>query len=170
MIAPSGGFWPRGLVGRQRRVGVLAPAKRGRRRRLEQRRVGDAVVAAICRNGVMSSRIQNARPCVPTTMSSSLITRSRIDVAGMFSRSDCQWSPSSNEKQTCVSLPANSSPRRFGILAHHVDRCAVGNPVHDLRPRLAAVVGAVDVRRAGRPGGSCSPRRTPCARRCGRHP
>ena len=104
------------------------------------------VAAAICRSGSMSSRIQNDRPCVPTAMSSSLSTRSRIDVAGMLRRSDDQWSPSSNETQTCVSDPGEEQPAALRIFAHDVDRRAVGNAVRDLRPRLAAVVRAVDVR------------------------
>ena len=98
MMAPSGGFWPAGSSGgsgvsvflfqrtRQACWGAnrwTSAAADGRRR--------------ICRSGVMSSRIQNDRPCVPTTRSSSLMTRSRIEVAGMLRRSDCQWSPSSNE-------------------------------------------------------------------------
>jgi hypothetical protein len=32
----------------------------------------------------------------------------------MFCRTDCQWSPSSNDTHTCVSLPAKSSPLVFG--------------------------------------------------------
>ena len=64
----------------------------------------------------------------------------------MLRRSDCQLSPSSNETYTSRSVPANSRPFFFGILAHDVDRRAVGNAVHDLGPRLAAVVSAEDVR------------------------
>ena len=58
----------------------------------------------------MLSRIQNDRPCVPTTRSSPLIARSRIDVAGMFNRSESHVAPSSSDTYTACSVPANSSP------------------------------------------------------------
>ena len=90
--------------------------------------------------------MQNERPCVPTAMSSSLIMRSLIDVAGMLSRSDDQWSPSSNETQTCVLRPGEEQTSPLRILAHDVDDRAAGDAVGDLRPRLAAVVRAIDVR------------------------
>ena len=100
---------PRRLLGRERRVGVACSTRaapgvlRARRERLRRR---GASCASICRSGVMSSRIQKPRPCVPTTRSSPWTTRSRIDVAGMFRRSDCQSSPSSKETQTSRSVPA----------------------------------------------------------------
>src|ERR1035437_9277436 len=41
---------------------------------------------------------------------SSLTAMSRTEMAGIFSRSDCQWSPSSMETQTCVSVAAERRP------------------------------------------------------------
>ena len=55
-----------------------------------------ARIFAACRSGVTSSRIQKPRPCVPATRSehrqiaSSFTCRSRTEIAGMSSRSDCQ--------------------------------------------------------------------------------
>ena len=115
MIAPSGGFSPAGSSG-----GIGVSVFLFQRKRVTCCGANSAVTAArggaaaICSNAVMSSKIQKLRPCVPSTMSSSLMTRSRIDVAGMFMRSDCQWSPSSKETDTCVSEPAKSKPRRLG--------------------------------------------------------
>ena len=96
MIAPSGGFWPVGssfghgmsefVFHRTRHAVVGLKSIVSARRR-----------PSIWRSGVMSSRIQNPRPCVAATRSSSLTMMSRTDVAGMFSRSDCQCPPSSNE-------------------------------------------------------------------------
>src|SRR5882724_9105107 len=42
------------------------------------------------------------------------MTRSRILVAGMLSRRDCQLSPSSKETNTARSVPAKSKPLRTG--------------------------------------------------------
>src|SRR5204862_2852680 len=39
-------------------------------------------------------------------------TRSRTEVAGRLRRSDCQWSPSSNDTWTPRSVPAKRSERR----------------------------------------------------------
>ena len=94
----------------------------------------------------MLSMIQIDRPCVPITRSSSLITRSRIDEAGMFIRSDCQLAPSSAENTTSRSVPANSSPGFFGS-----SRTTLTGPIGlmpetmrvQVRPR---VVRPVDVR------------------------
>src|ERR1043166_1765464 len=97
MMAPSGGFDAPGSSGGMGVSGYLADRKRIAVAGLNSVNAADDVFAASWRSGSMSSRIQNDRPCVPTAMSSSLSTRSRIDVAGMFSRSDDQWSPSSNE-------------------------------------------------------------------------
>ena len=68
----------------------------------------------ICRKGVILSKIQKLRPCVPTTISSSFITKSRMEVAGIFWRSDCQFSPSSNDTKIALSDPANNNPFRVG--------------------------------------------------------
>ena len=96
MIAPSGGFWPVGssfghgmseLVFQRTRHAVVGL----------KRSVSLGGVPLICRSGVMSSRIQNPRPCVAATRSSSLTMRSRTDDTGMFKRSDCHSPPSSNE-------------------------------------------------------------------------
>ena len=54
-------------------------------------------LASHWRRGVMLSRIQNERPCVATARSSFLTMRSWMGVCGRFSRSDCQWLPSSKE-------------------------------------------------------------------------
>ena len=37
---------------------------------------------------------------------SSFTSMSRTETAGMSRRSDCQWSPSSNDTHTCVSVAA----------------------------------------------------------------
>ena len=68
----------------------------------------------IWRKGVISSKIQKLRPCVPTTISSSFITKSLILVAGIFSLNDCQFSPSSKDTYTAFSEPANNNPLREG--------------------------------------------------------
>jgi hypothetical protein len=71
-----------------------------------------ARASAICRSGVTSSRIQKPRPWVPATRSehrqvlSSFTWMSRTETAGMFWRSELQWSPSSKETQTWVSVAA----------------------------------------------------------------
>src|SRR5205809_27602 len=39
---------------------------------------------------------------------------SRTEIAGMLSRSDCQFAPSSNDTQTCASVAAYRSPRTRG--------------------------------------------------------
>src|SRR6185369_16033061 len=97
MIAPSGGFWPYGSSGGNGVSVYLLQRKRYAAAGLNSDTSLDAVAAVICRSAATSSRIQNERPWVPTAMSSSLTTRSLIDVAGMLSRSDDQWSPSSND-------------------------------------------------------------------------
>src|SRR5215468_6670822 len=97
MIAPSGGFWPYGSSGGSGVSVYLLQRKRYAAAGLNNTASLDAVFSLSCRNGSTSSRIQNERPWVPTTMSSSLMMRSLIDVAGMLRRSDDQWSPSSNE-------------------------------------------------------------------------
>ena len=108
----------------------------------------DAGVEAVAtwRSGVMSSRIQNERPWVPTTRSSSLTTRSRMDVAGMLRRSDCQCSPSSNETYTARSVPAKSRPLRTGSSRTALTMPPSGMPLVIVGPGLAAVARAVDVR------------------------
>src|SRR5260370_465239 len=82
MIAPSGGFWPAGSSGGsgvsvftfQRTRIAHCGSKRGVS--------AAATLSIICRREKMSSRIQNERPWVPTTMSSPWITRARVDQAG----------------------------------------------------------------------------------------
>ena len=94
MIAPSGGSSPLGSSGGmgvslfvfQRIRSAVCGAKRWTSR--------PTSASVTSRSGWMSSRIQNPRPCVATTRSSPLTTRSRIDVTGMFRRSGCQSSPS----------------------------------------------------------------------------
>src|SRR5205823_1485551 len=68
--------------------------------------------AAICRSGVTLSRTQNERPNVAMTKSFSCTTRSRTEVSGKLSSSDCQSSPSSNETYTPLSVHAYSNPLR----------------------------------------------------------
>ena len=87
----------RRLVGRQRRVGVLVPAEAPRRRRPEQKGRARDVGRDLPQRRDVVENPEAAAVRAATTRSSSLITRSRIDVAGMFSRSDCQCSPSSND-------------------------------------------------------------------------
>src|SRR5882724_12072836 len=70
--------------------------------------------ALTCRSGLASSKIQNDRPCVATTKSSSCITKSRIEVVGILSCNDCQESPSSSETYTPFSVHAYSKPLRDG--------------------------------------------------------
>ena len=114
MMPPGGGFSPAGssgghgvgsFVAKRTRTAVAGLNRYARPRRGRAR-------SAACRSGVTSSRIQKPRPCVPATRSehrqvlSSFTWRSRTEIAGMSSRSDCQWSPSSNDTQTCVSVAA----------------------------------------------------------------
>src|SRR3982750_1413522 len=88
-----------------------------------------------CRRDDILSRIQKLLPCVPTTMSSSFITRSLMEVAGIFNRRDCQLAPSSKETNTALSLPANNNPFLLGS-SRTVLIGSSGNPlvisVHDL--------------------------------------
>ena len=147
MTAPSGGFGAVGSSGgsgvsvfmfQRTRIAVL---------RLEEERGRPPVAASTCRSGVMSSRIQNARPCVATTRSSPLNAMSRTDVGGRFSCSDCQWSPSSNETKIAGLGAGEEQARALRILAHGVDVRRRREAGRDARPRPAAIVGAVDVRR-----------------------
>ena len=97
MIAPFGGFSANGSsfgsgVPCSLGAGRLTPADG-----LKRIASAPAVFASSWRRALMSSIAQKPRPCVATIRSSSLIARSRIDVAGRFNRSDCQLSPSSNE-------------------------------------------------------------------------
>src|SRR5580704_13739169 len=75
-----------------------------------------AAASAAWRSGVKLSRIQKPRPCVPATRSehihdaSSFTSISRTEIAGMLRRSECHWSPSSNDTQICVSVDAYSRP------------------------------------------------------------
>ena len=97
MIAPSGGFMP---VGSSTGQGMSVLVFHGTRQAvvgLKRIAACPSDAASIWRSGVMSSRIQNPRPWVATTRSSSFTMRSRIEEAGRFRRSDCQCTPSSNE-------------------------------------------------------------------------
>ena len=94
----------------------------------------------------MSSRIQNPRPCVPAIRSASLIARSRIDVAGMLSRSDCHVLAIVERHEHGLLAAGEQQAAPLRILAHDVDDAAVGQAAHDLRPGLAAVARAEDVR------------------------
>ena len=113
MMPPGGGFSPAGTSGGHG-VGSLVP-KRTRTAVAGLNRYAVAsppATSAACRSGVTLSRIQKPRPCVPATRSeqrqvlSSFTWMSRTEIAGMLSRSDCQWSPSSNDTHTCVSVAA----------------------------------------------------------------
>src|SRR6185503_9066970 len=116
MIPPGGGFSPAGSSGGHGVGSFVAKRTRTAVSGLYRYAVLDACAAACCRSGVTSSRIQNPRPCVPAIRSehmhvlSSFTIRSRTEIAGMSIRSDCQWSPSSKETHTCVSVDAYSSP------------------------------------------------------------
>ena len=110
MAAPSGGFCPAGSSGGNgvsvfmfQRILIAVWG-------LNITTSWTAVSTFTWRSGVMLSRIQKLLPCVPTTISSSLITRSRMEVAGMFNLSVCQCSPASNETYTAFSEPANNNP------------------------------------------------------------
>ena len=74
-------------------------------------------------------------------------SRSQTGMSGRLSDSDSQWSPSSYEMYTpcCVAGVEQALARR--ILAHRVHEVVGANAGHDLRPRLAEVVRAEDVRR-----------------------
>ena len=96
----------------------------------------------------MSSRIQKPRPCVAAMRSeqrqvlSSFTWRSRTEIAGMSRRSDCQWSPSSNETHTCASVAAYSSPFLRGSsrmeFATAPARCRCRSPSSSCRHRACA--------------------------------
>ena len=77
---------------------------------------------------------------------SSFTWMSRTEIAGMFSRSECQLSPSSNETQTCVSVAAYSSPFLRGSSRIEFVTAPPRDAVVDLGPRLAAIVRAPEVR------------------------
>ena len=155
MMPPGGGFSPAGTSGGHG-VGSFVP-KRTRTavaglNRYARARARAARASAACRSGVTSSRIQKPRPCVPATRSehrhvlSSFTWMSRTEIAGMSSRSDCQWSPSSNETHTCVSVARVEQALLARILADRVGDGARRDAGVDLRPRLAAVVRAPEVR------------------------
>src|SRR5258708_1412693 len=110
MLAPGGGFSPAGNSGGHGVGSLVAKRTRIAVTGLNRDAPFDAAAPAPWRRGGRLSRIQKPRPCVPATRSehmheeSSLTSISRTEIAGILSRSDCQWSPSSNETQTCVSV------------------------------------------------------------------
>ena len=69
------------------------------------------------------------RPYVPTTRSFPWMVASRNEVVGRFSRSDCQWSPSSNDTYMELSVPANRSPRFFVSARITRAKLPLGRPV-----------------------------------------
>lgn len=128
ITAPAGGF---GATGSSGGSGVSVPTlRRTRYVAAGGNRVTSAAAAAAVRlrSGEMSSRIQNDRPCVPTTRSFWWTTRSRTDVAGMFCRSGCQSSPSLNDTNTARSVPAKSSPLRTGSSRTALTGALSGSP------------------------------------------
>ena len=91
-ILPTGSSTGHGmsvLVFQRTRQAVVG-LKRTRRPRRWPCGLASQASKSICRSGVMSSRIQNPRPCVAQTRSSSFTIRSRTEVTPMFNRSDCQ--------------------------------------------------------------------------------
>src|SRR2546427_9373011 len=114
MVAPSGGF---GACGTSRGNGVLyitfrrtRTASLGLKRWVPPAPPGSAATAALsCRSTAKSSSTQMPRPYVPTIKSLLWTTMSLYKVVGRLSISDCQWSPSSNETYTALSVPANRS-------------------------------------------------------------
>ena len=126
MIAPFGGFGPMPV---RARSGVnpgpwRRTASRGMNRWLPPR----AMSSVNCSSGVMSSRIQNARPWVAATRSWVLNVRSWMGTTGRLSWSGCHPAPSSNETYTPNSVPANSSPRRAGSSRTTRTKCPAGIP------------------------------------------
>ena len=71
----------------------------------------------------------------------------------MLRRSGCQWSPSLKRDVDGEFGGGEQQAFAHGIFAHGVDG-GIGQSGHGLLPGGAAIVGAVDVRVAGRPGGS----------------
>ena len=63
------------------------------------------------------------------TRGSCLTIKSRTDDGAMFSRNDCQWSPSSNDTYTCVSDPAKSNPFRRGSSRTTLTAAPAGIPL-----------------------------------------
>ena len=86
------------------------------------------------------------RPCVPTTRSSSLM----IEIADRGRRHvQPQRLPVIAVVERHVDLRLRAGEQQtfaLGILAHHADRRAARDAIDDLRPRLAAIMRAVDVR------------------------
>ena len=97
MIAPSGGFSPVGSSTGHGMSVLVFQRTRQATVGLKSTTSSLSVAAPIWRSGVMSSSIQNPRPCVAATRSSSLTMRSRTEVTPMFCRSDCHFPPSSND-------------------------------------------------------------------------
>src|SRR6185437_7136682 len=116
MMPPGIGFSPAGSSGGHGVGSLVANRTRTAVAGLYRYTSCAASACASCRSGVTSSRIQKPRPCVPAMRSeqrqalSSLSWRSRTEIAGILRRSDCQWSPSSNDTQTWVSVAAESNP------------------------------------------------------------
>src|SRR6185437_2631103 len=114
IIAPSGGFWPAGSSLGNGVSEFISQRTRYVEPGLYNIAFCFTTSALICRNGVILSNIQKERPCVATIRSLSFIVKSRIDVAGIFNRNDCQCSPSSKDTSVFVSEPANNKPLRMG--------------------------------------------------------
>ena len=64
----------------------------------------------------------------------------------MFCRSDCQCSPSSIEKYHLAFGAGEEQAGLLRILTNNIDRPDRRQPVHNFRPRCAAVVRPVYVR------------------------
>src|SRR6267142_1127284 len=69
---------------------------------------------------------------------------SLTSVVGRLSISDCQWSPSSNETYTPLSVPANRRPRGFGSARTTCTDAALGAGDRHVAPRLPVVTRYLD--------------------------
>ncbi len=146
MIAPSGGFWPVGSSGGSGVSVFVFHRTRHAVVRLEESIASGDATLSIWRSGVMSSRIQNPRPCVRddeiVVLDDDVAHRrrrhvqpQRLPMSAVVER-DIDGAFGAGEQQA---LPLR-------ILADGIDRLAVGNAGDDLRPGLPAVVRAEDVR------------------------
>ena len=147
MIAPSGGFCPAGSSGGSGVSVLLFHSNRERGLRLEQDDVARASSSWICRSGVMSSRIQNAAAVRPDD---EVVVLDRPD-RGSTSPACSAAATASARRRRTTRRPASRCRRTAGPCASGSSRTALivapsGSAVRDLRPGLAAVVRAVDVR------------------------
>ncbi len=105
-----------------------------------------AISGVICRNGVMSSSIQNPRPCVPAIeigiLDDQISNRSRRHVQP-------QRLPRIAVVERDVHgqlAPCEQQAAPLRILANDIDHAARRQAARDLHPALAAIARAIDVR------------------------